>query len=84
MDEGMVPFSWLLQRSLQQWEHEDKTTQREGGKDGVRFTTTHGQQERKRGRTYSPSVRLLRFPKLAGMVPVSWLEPRNLQQWEHE
>ena len=38
MDEGMVPFSWLLQRSLQQWEHEDKTTQREGGKDGVRFT----------------------------------------------
>ena len=27
---------------------------------------------------------LLRFPRLSGMLPVSWLKARNLQQWEHE
>ena len=37
---GMVPVSWLPPRSLQQWEHEDKTMQREDeDKDGVRFTS---------------------------------------------
>ena len=39
MDEGMVPVSLLAARSLQQWEHEDKTMQREEDKDGVRFTS---------------------------------------------
>ena len=33
--------------------------------------------------TYSCVV-LLRFPRLSGMVPVSWLLARFLQQWEHE
>ena len=41
------------------------------------------QQEKKRGRTYRV-FRLVRFPRLAGMVPVSWLESRNLQQWDQE
>jgi hypothetical protein len=78
-------------RALQQWEQEVKTMQRVGGKDGVIFTTLHHhqarrtlrEQERKRGHTYRP-CRLFRFPRLSGMVPVSWLEPRTLQQWEHE
>ena len=75
---GMVPVSLLRQKDLQQWEHEAKTMQREGGKNGVRFTTIilirhDKQQERKRGRTYRYS-RLLRFPRLSGMVPVSLLE----------
>ena len=63
--------------------------QREADKYRVRFTTfTHiktaqRQQKRKRGRTYRSDM-LLRFPRLSGMVPVSWLLPSHLQQWEHE
>ena len=84
----MVPVSWLLWRFLQQREHEAETIRREKDKDGVRFIRStlmkhDRQQERKRGRTYS-CCRLLRFPRLAGMVPVSCLFWRILQQWEHE
>ena len=46
----------------------------------------HGSQaagEEDGPRTYR-TVRLLRFPRLAGMVPVSWLVARYLQQWEHK
>ena len=54
----------------------------------MRFTliyarTAQRQQERKRDRTHRV-CRLLRFPRLAGMVPVSLLLERSLQQWEHE
>jgi hypothetical protein len=92
MDEGMVPVSLLWSRVLQQWEDGVETMQREDDTDGVRFTsiitliyasTARRQHETKRSRTYR-SLRLVRFPRLAGMVPVSWLEPKFLQQWEHE
>ena len=26
----------------------------------------------------------MRFPRLSGMVPVSWLEGTDLHQWEHK
>ena len=80
---GMVPFSLLVARFLQQWEHEVKTMQRERERERQRRSeihhyhphlesTAHRQPERsKRGRTYR-RTRLLRFPRLAGMVPVSW------------
>ena len=55
MDEGMVPVSLLIWRSLQQWEQEVKTMQRVGAKDGVRFTSItrlmkHGSTGSRRGR----------------------------------
>ena len=65
-----------------------KTMQREDDKDKVRFTSVilikhDRQQERKRGRTYR-DCRLVRFPRLSGMLPVSWLVSSSLQQWEYE
>ena len=92
MDEGMVPVSLLWSRYLQQWEYEVKTMQREEDKDGVRFTSInhpdickHGSQAaRDEDKPTYSCVVLLRFPRLSGMVPVSWLEKRSLQQWQHE
>ena len=80
----------FIQRYLQQWEHEQRD---DDNLNGVRFTSVtlikhDRQQERRRGRTYS-CCRLLRFPKLSGMVPLSPVGAvavgvMDLQQWEHE
>ena len=93
---GMVPVSWLRERSLQQWVGGDASEgwngdvrelerdDREGEYDGIEKK----RNEREKGgepskpilNTYS-RLRLVMLPMLSGIVPVSWLPLRFLQQW---
>ena len=61
---------------------ESERDDREGGNDNIekRRRRPAGEPSKPISNTYRV-VRLVMLPMLSGMVPVSWLPPRYLQQW---